>query len=292
MKDPYTVLGVPRDADADTIRKAFRKLARKHHPDKSKAEDAEERFKEISAAHELLSDPEKRALYDRFGEAGLRAGGDPRRPGAGQGMPPGGMEDILEALFGGGVRTGRRRTSRGANQRARLAIDLMTAIMGGERRLRVGRPGGRHESLTVKIPAGVGDGDTLRLRGQGHPPPGGGTCGDLHVQLRVRSHPLLRRRGDDLELDVPITVLESMEGGSATVPTPTGAVKLTIPRGARSGQRMRLRGRGVQRPGRPGDLYVILRVAAPEPTEDPGVLAAARALEQAYVQPVRQDLQL
>lgn len=287
MKDPYAVLGVPRDADADAIRKAYRGLARKHHPDVSDAPDAEARFKEISAAHALLSDPEKRQLYDRFGEAGLRAGGDPTRGGAGAGFGGPGFDDILESLFGG-----RRGPVSGQDVRMRTTVDLLTAVRGGEITVGVPQPHGPPNHLKVKVPAGLADGTRMRLRGQGRPPRGGGPCGDLLLEIAVAPHPLLRRHGDDLELDLPITVYEALTGATVTVPTPHGDVRVGVPAGARAGQRLRVKGRGVVRDDRAGDLFLVLRVAAPDPTEDPGVLAAAAALEPAYLRPVRADLTL
>jgi curved DNA-binding protein len=290
MHDPYSVLGVPRDADVDSIRRAYRRLARTHHPDVNDAPEAETRFKEVGAAYAILSNPEKRRLFDRFGEAGLRAGGDPAQ-GSPHGQPfAGDFDDLLDSLFGGG--RGHRGPMPGRDVKLRLTIGLLLAVTGGEAVAHVPQPRGRPEEVSIRVPAGVEDGARLRLPGRGHPPPAGGPCGDLIVEIRVAAHALLRRCGDDLELDLPITVLEALEGATVGAPTPTGDVRVGVPRGARNGQRLRLRGRGVQKPGSAGDLYLVLRVAAPDATDDPGVLAAARALEAAYRTPVRADLTL
>jgi DnaJ-class molecular chaperone len=295
MRDPYSVLGVPRNADADAIRKAYKKLARQWHPDVNKSSGAEERFKQINAAYDILGDETKRANFDRYGEASTRAGFDPRQAGGfGGGMGGfdfgGGVDvdDLLGSLFGAGGRSGPRR---GRDQTLELHVDFMTVVLGGRPKVSVRRPDGRAESLDVPIPAGASDGGKVRLRGQGLPPRGGGPCGDLLVKLSVRPHPVLRRDGDDLEMDVPITVLEALQGASITVPTPTGDVKLKVPAGASSGTRMRIRGRGVQRKGRPGDLYLVLRPEVPATASDE-VLAAARALEEAYDGDVRGELRL
>ncbi|HHO54666.1 MAG TPA: hypothetical protein ENK18_28265 [Deltaproteobacteria bacterium] len=295
MRDPYSVLGVDRRADADTIRKAYRKLARQWHPDINREPGAEERFKEINAAYEILGDVEKRRMWDRFGEASTRPGFDASRTrswqGAGQGPGFSGevdFEDLLGSFFGGGFERGPRR---GSDQQLELTIDLLTTVRGGERSITIRRPDGRRETLNVPIPAGASDGGKVRLKGQGLPPRGGGPCGDLIVRLRVTEHPLLKRIDDDLELEVPITVLEAIRGGTITVPTPTGDIRLTLPAGVRSGTRMRVRGRGVQRRGAAGDLYVVIRPTVPAST-DPEVLTAAERIELAYTTDPRADLKL
>jgi curved DNA-binding protein len=300
MPDPYDVLGVDRGADADTIRKAYRKLAKEWHPDLNKAPLAEKRFKQINSAYDVLGDAEKRRLYDEFGEASTRPGFDPARHRAWRGgRAPGGfagggaggidMEDLLGSMFGGGAYE--RAPRRGVDQSIELTVDFMATVLGGERVISVRRPDGTTERLRVPIPPGARDGGKVRLRGQGLPPRGGGPCGDVVVILRVLEHPHLRRDEDDLEMDVPITVLEALRGASITVPTPTGDVRLTVPSGVRSGTRMRIRGRGIQKKGTPGDLYLILRPVVPE-SDDPEVLAAAEQLEAAYATPVRGDLRL
>lgn len=313
MRNAYDVLGVARDADQDTIRKAYKKLAKKFHPDLNKSKEAVEKFKEINGAYDAVGDEDKRKLYDEFGEASTRPGFDAAQHrqytrGGGGPMPGGGfaggfggnpdidfgsgagMDDILGQLFGEGRFSGGRRGARGRDQQATLEIDAMLAIRGGETTILMPRPGGQTETLKVRIPAGVKDGGTLHLAGQGLPPPTGGACGDLHIKLRVPEHPLLRRVGDDLEMDVPITVLEALAGAAITVPTPTGDVKVTVPAGVTPGQRLRLRGRGIQKSS-PGDLYLVLRPTVPV-TSDAEVIAAAERIQKAYARDVRADLTL
>jgi curved DNA-binding protein len=302
MRNPYDVLGVAKDADADTIRKAYRKLAREFHPDVNRDPKAEAKLKEINAANEIISDETKRKNWDEFGEASTQSGfdGDKARAwraqaGAGRGSPYGGMDfdfggatdmdDLLSGMFAGG---GASRTRRGRDQRAKVRIDPMVALKGGEVSLRLERPNGETEPLSFKVPAGAANGGKIKLRGQGLPPRGGGPCGDLVLELDVAEHPLFRRDGDDLEIDVPITVFEAMKGGPITVTTPSGDVKLTIPAGSTNGTRLRIRGKGVPKPT-PGDLYLVLRPTVPT-TTDPALLAAAEALEAAYATPVRANL--
>ncbi len=302
MRNPYDVLGVARDATADTIRKAYKNLARKYHPDRNKAPEADAQFKEVNAANDIIGDENKRKLWDEFGEVSTKPGFDAnqarawaKQGGAGGGFPGGGfpgaggfgfggdvdMEDVLGAFFSGG---GARRPRKGRDQQAELEIDPLLSFIGGETRLQLGRPSGT-ETLTVRIPAGVRDGGTLTLKGQGYPPPGGGPCGDLRLKLRIPEHPLWRRDGDDLEMDVPLTILEAIQGAAVPIPTPTGELKATIPPNS-AGARIRLRGKGVQKPGRPGDLYLRTKVIPPQ-SSDAAVLAAAEVLEQAYTQNVR-----
>jgi DnaJ-class molecular chaperone len=198
------------------------------------------------------------------------------------------MDDILASVFALDARA-RAAGRRGEHQTITLSVDPLIAIRGGDTTVEVRRPTGRSDRLKVRIPAGARDGGKLRLRGQGLPPPGGGPCGDLLIRLKVPDHPSLRRDGDDLEIDVPITVLEAIRGARITVPTPSGDVPVTVPPGALPGQRLRVAGQGVQRPASPGDLYLILRPTLPQ-SDDPTVLAAAEALERAYGGDVRADL--
>ncbi|MEZ4319971.1 MAG: DnaJ C-terminal domain-containing protein [Myxococcota bacterium] len=280
MRTPYEILGVPRTASDADIKKAFRKLARELHPDRNKAPDAEARFKEANRAHEILSDPEKRKLYDEFGDAGLQSGFDPemaRRYGGRGGFTAGAqdfdVEDLLGSLFGRGAR-GRQGPPA---MRADLVVDFRTAALGGERELSFGD--GR--SMKVRIPPGVNDGGTLRLRGQA---PGGG---DLLLALHVEPDPAFVRDGDDLQVTLPVTVGEVLLGARVDVPTLEGAVKLSIPAGSQNGQKLRLRGKGIQRRNRPpGDLYVTLDVRLPE-NLDADARKAVETLERAYGRSVR-----
>jgi len=305
MTDPYATLGVDKTADANAIRKAYRKLARRYHPDVNKDPKAEERFKEINAANEVLSDPERRKLWDEFGELSTRPGFDAAQARAFRsgGMPRGGgaqwdfgnfagsdvdMEDLLGGMFGRGGYE--RMPRRGADQQVGIAIDFLTAVLGGERTITIRRPDGTTQTLKVPLPAGAKDGGKVRLKGQGMPSRSGGPAGDLLVVLEIAEHPLLRRDGDDLEMHLPVTVLEALKGATITVPTPTGDVKVTVPAGVAAGKRLRLKGRGVQKK-HPGDLYLVIEIVVPQ-TADPDALDAAKRLDEFYDSDVRADLEL
>ena len=388
-EDLYKLLDVPRTASQDEIKKAYRKLARKYHPDVNPGKkDAEEKFKQVSGASEILSDKRKRALYDEFGEDAAKFNFDDKKAEAyrayrnqatgnghsGGGMPfpdfdvGGGGEgvdlgDLFGELFGrsrGGEAGGRGRgrppqgPSRGEDLTTRLHVGLKDAVMGTERALSVSRPGrckkcdGKGEvgkvstcatckgsgrvrqgrgpvafmgacptcggtgkaaqpcdgcggsglveetqRVTVKIPAGVQTGSRIRLGGQGAAGARGGPAGDLMIETEVDPHPLVRREGDDLSLDVPVTVPEAMFGAQVQVPTFGGEVTVTIPEGSQSGRRLRLKGQGVpslKGKGR-GDLYLSLRVVLPE-NPSPEVKAAAKSLAEAYSGDVRADIKL
>ena len=277
MTDPYQTLGVAKDASPEDIRRAYRKLAKKHHPDLNPGNKAaEDTFKAVSAANELLSDPEKRARFDR-GE--IDAAGEARqeRPSyrsyadmggmAGgarySNMGEAGMSDIFADLFAH-VNEGRggARPQRGRDANYSLAVDFPDAITGAQQRLTL--PDGR--TLDVRVPPGMEDGQTLRLRGQGNEGALGGGRGDALIEVHVRPHRFFRREGDDVLIEVPITLKEAVLGGRVTVPTVTGPVALTVPKRSDSGTVLRLRGRGVAARGtRPaGDQLVTLRVVLPD----------------------------
>jgi len=281
-QDPYAELGVSRSAAPDDIRKAFRKLAKQLHPDRNPDDKAaEERFKRVSAAFDILGDPEKKAKFDRGeidadgretmrgGSWGPGGGGGGGPWGARQGGFGGGrfeepdFEDILGEVFGarGGFRGGRGFSSRGADVRARLEIDLEDAINGGVKRIAFAD--GR--TLDVTIPKGAAEGQTLRLKGQGQPGRGG-QAGDALIELAVRPHPIFRREGADLHMDLPVSVPDAVLGGKVDAPTPDGTVSLKVPKGSNSGAVMRLKGRGAVDPanGRRGDLFARLTVALPD----------------------------
>jgi DnaJ-class molecular chaperone len=280
--DPYKELGVPRTASADEIKKAFRKLAKEHHPDRNTGDKkAEERFKRISGAFELLGDEAKRKRFDsgeidadgneQFrGFPGGGAGG--ARPGAGPGAGFGGRfegvdrEDIFDMFGsrGGGGGAGGGFPGRGGGDvRSRLEIDLEDAVRGTTRRVTFSD--GR--TLDVTIPKGAGEGQVLRLRGQGQPGRGNGPAGDALIELAIKAHPLYRREGADLHMDLPISVPDAVLGAKVDAPTPDGPVSLTVPKHANSGAILRLRGRGAVNPetGKRGDLFARLMIALPDP---------------------------
>jgi len=273
-KDLYQQLGVSRTADAETIRRAYRKLAKDLHPDRNPGDNgAEDRFKSINAAFDVLGDPEKRSKYDRGEidadgrETGFGRGGFGGGAGNGAGRFEGGdFDEILGQMFGGGGPFGAmggasRSASRGSDVRARLEIDLEEAILGGKKRIAFSD--GR--TVEVSIPAGASDGQTLRLKGQGAQGRGGAP-GDAMIELAIRPHPLFRREGADLHLDLPISIPDAVLGAKVEAPTPDGAVTLTVPKGATSGKVLRLKGRGAADPegGGRGDLFVRLELALPE----------------------------
>lgn len=294
-QDFYDVLGVPRTATVDEIKKAYKKLARKYHPDLNPGnKQAEDKFKAISEAYSVLSDEKKRAAYDRFGNAegmpnvdwgtgGGPTGGIPweeilrnfdarqggRRGGAGAG--PGGVgggafgfEDIFGDLFGGGRRGGRARGAPGADVEVAVEIPFLLAVQGGARDISVD-VGGRVENVHLKVPAGMKDGARIRIPGRGGPGQHGGPAGDLMIVARVLPHPVLTRDGDDLHIDVPVTVGEAALGASIEVPTLKGTRKLKIPAGTQGGQKVRIAGEGVpRREGGAGDYYVHIQIAIPK----------------------------
>jgi len=272
-KDYYEVLGVPRDVSQDEIRRAYRKLAREYHPDLNRESDAEERFKEVGEAYEVLSDPDKRDRYDRLGaqwRARDRASGGGNfedffdREGVGGDVRvefgDGGFSEFFERLFGDGVPP----TSgplRGLDREAVLELSLEDALAGGRRRLSL--EDGR--SLDVNIPAGVRDGQRIRLADQGAAGRDGGPSGDLYLRVRLKPHPTFRRRGDDLDLDLPVAPWEAALGATVPVPTLTGTAHVRVPAGSSSGRRLRLRGRGLPKQGGGhGDLHAIVRITVPK----------------------------
>lgn len=296
-KDLYAVLGVQRGASQDEIRQSYRKLARELHPDVRPGDKAaEDRFKEVSAAYSVLQDERKRKLYDEFGEVALQAGFDEQKAeqlrsmgGAGRFFDwgswqseaysdfsqEGGFEDLLGSILGGRMRGAvPRGPRRGRDVEAQVEIDLPLAVRGGATTLVMS---GR-DRVEVKVPAGIRDGQSLRLQGLGEPGRNGGPAGDLFVKVRVGEHPAYRREGDDLMVDVPVTVHEALEGGKVRFQGPSGEVTLTIPPGTQSGRQLRLRGLGVA--GR-GNLIARVVVVVPE-RKDPRLLELARELGKFY----------
>ncbi|HVN86042.1 MAG TPA: molecular chaperone DnaJ [Candidatus Binatia bacterium] len=373
-EDLYAALGVTRSASADDIKKAYRKLARKYHPDVNPGNKvAEEKFKSISRAHDVLSDPNKRKLYDEFGEAGLQAGFDPARAreyAAWQGrgtqadfgdafaQQPGtryhSFEDVFGDIFGAGAASSG--PARGSDAEHEVQIAFLDAVRGVSTTLSVERTdtcsvcggsgqqrgagtrqcpecGGRGqiraaqgpmafvrtcprcngageiglqscsacggggqtrrtERLAVRIPPGVDNGSRVRVAGKGGPGYGGGPPGDLYLAVRVTPHPLLERRGDDLYLDVPVTVGEAARGGQITVPTPDGDVRVKIPPGSQSGRALRVRGHGVphRSGGGRGDLYLRVMIHVPDHGAPERLKSAIDAIDAAYASDLRAGL--
>jgi DnaJ-class molecular chaperone len=278
-QDLYAALGVSRQASEDEIRKAYRKLARQHHPDVNPNDKkAEERFKEISYAYDVLSDPEKRARYDEFGTQGLAPGFDPEQARAYRRWSEGArrspiheefaegidLEDLLSRLGGEGrfARSEwRSMPLRGRDAHAEIEVELRDAALGGEVRVQV-----EGRALRIKVPPGSDDGTRIRLAGQGEPGFEDGEPGDLYLTLRVRPHPLFRREGDDLTLDLPVSIPELVLGAEVEVPTLEGSATTRIPPHSKAGQRLRLRGMGVAKgKGARGDLYARLVAELPDP---------------------------
>lgn len=304
-KDYYKTLGLERDADKATIKKAYRKLARKYHPDVSKEHDAESRFKDVSEAYNVLKDEEKRASYDQLG-ANWQAGQDFHTPpgweqsyaGASHGQQrytsaAGGFDasDFFESLFGQGgfqggpghgAYAGHARQPSGQDQHATVQIELQDAFHGTTRQLSLSEPtrGGdgqlinKQRTLQVKIPKGITQGQTMRLKGQGVSGPGGGARGDLYLEIHFKPHALYQVDGKDISLELPVTPWEAALGGAVEVPLPDGkSVKLTLPAGSDSGKQFRLKGKGI--PAKvPGNLVVTLKIVAPAADSD--------ALKEAY----------
>jgi molecular chaperone DnaJ len=368
-RDYYKILGVPRSASNDEIRKAYRKLARKYHPDINPGnKDAENKFKDISVAHEVLSDSKKRKLYDEFGEAGLASGFDPEKArayqqwqdqsastGGSYSFDVGDLGDLfgdLGGLFGGRGQVRRSGPSNGQDIEATLDIEFLDAVRGFQTTLSLQRPIAcetcrgsgskgiatcpvcngsgsqfinqgssrirrtcrrcsgtgqlpgeacptcagngrvfRTERVTVNIPPGAETGKRIRVPGKGEGGLQGGAAGDLYIVPRVRAHPLLTRAGADITMELPITVGEAVRGATIEVPTPAGQVKVRVPAGAQSGQRLRIAGKGVQAHGNTpaGNLYLRLMIHVPKDDIRQDLL---ETIDKAYSQDIRKDIRL
>jgi DnaJ-class molecular chaperone len=273
--DPYEILGVPHGASDDQIRKAYLKLVKELHPDVNPSKAAEERFKKVTAAHEILGDTERRRQFDS-GE--IDATGEPRRPSW---RPQGGgargrggpifedFGDVFSDIFSGQGRGGGMRggfSARGRDVRYTLDVDFLESVQGAKKRVTLPDNG----VLDLNVPEGVGDGQVLRLRGRGEPGVAGGEAGDALVEIRVRSHRDFRREGDDILIDLPITIDEAVLGGKVEAPTPSGRVQLTIPKGTNSGQVLRLKGKGVRNAATSstGDALVTIKIVLPETIDE------------------------
>lgn len=285
FKDYYKILGVVADADKTAIKAAYRKLARKYHPDVSQETDAEERFKEVAEAYEVLKDPEKRAEYDelrRYGRHGKTFEPPPDWQSAGgfsgHASFDGDFSDFFDAIFGGGRKAQRPHGGagegfghRGRDIELELPIFLEDTLSEESQPVSFEVPdvdaGGhlvhRRKTLNVKIPAGVGDGERIRLKGQGAPGIAGGPSGDLYLRVRLVPHPLFDVEGHNLIITVPLAPWEAALGAKIRVPTLSGHIQLTIPAGSQTGQRLRIRGKGLPGHGHRGDLYAVLKVVMP-----------------------------
>lgn len=293
-RDYYEVLSVSKEADPAEIKKAYRKLARKYHPDVNKAPDAQTRFAEVQQAYEVLGDPEKKRLYDQFGHAGVERGGDPAGGGGFRQGPgrtytgpdgfsyrvdsdggPVNLDDVFAQFFGGGGpgmgsrgRAGRQRAQAppepGADITHELSVPFMTAAKGGSIRLRVA-----DQTLDVRIPPAMPDGGKLRLRGKGLPSYQGGPQGDLLLTVHVDPHPYFRRDGMDLLLEVPLAMDEAVFGTEVSIPTLEGHATIKVPPGTGSGKKLRLKGAGLaDAKGTKGDLYAVVKVDVPTALSD------------------------
>lgn len=288
-EDFYSILGISKSASDDDIQKAYRKMARKHHPDMNPDDPkAKERFQAVQKAYDVLSDPQKRELYDRYGSSfeGVAGGGyGPRASHAGGGGggqthfeevdlsqifgerfgtdAGGGFTDLFRQFTRGG-RRGSRTASRGRDVQYELQIPFQTAVRGGQAQVLVQRASGGQETISVKIPAGIEDGRKIRLRSQGEESPSGGERGDLLIIVRVAPHPYFQRREQHLEVKVPITLTEAVDGAAIDIPTPDGTISLKVPPGSSSGRKLRVRGHGVVGKDKSrGDLIVELQIVLP-----------------------------
>jgi DnaJ-class molecular chaperone len=279
--DPYQILGVPRGASDEDIRRAYLKLVKELHPDVNPSRTAEERFKKVTGAHDILGDPQRRRQFDA-GE--IDAMGEPRRytarehAGAGRGGARGrgpifeDFGDIFSDLFSGGTGAGGRAGQRGGfvprgrDVRYTLEIDFVEGVLGAKKRVTLPDGG----VLDLNVPEGMSDGQVLRLRGRGQPSPAGGEAGDALVEIRVRPHRDFKRQDDDILVELPITIDEAVLGAKVEVPTVGGRVQLTIPKGTSSGQVLRLKGKGVKNntTGIVGDELVTVRIVLPDVIDD------------------------
>lgn len=293
-RDFYDILGVPRAASVDEIRRAHRKLARQYHPDVNKSPDAAARFAEIQEAYDVLSDDEKRKQYDTFGRAGVSgaAGAGAARTGWSGGGTPGvefDMDDlgsVFDAFFGSrgsrsastsrSARAHRAQPRKGSDIRLDITVEFTIAALGGTRTVRFADPARGDRTLDITIPRAISSGSTLRLKGEGEPAPPGGQPGDLLVTVAIAPHPLFKRgkpaepdeQSLDLSFDLPVTIAEAVAGARIDIPTLGGTVGLSVPPGTSSGRTLRLKGRGIEdRSGSKGDLYAVVHIVVPDGRE-------------------------
>ena len=299
--DFYKVLGIKRDASESEIQDAYREMARKYHPDLNPDDKkAKEKFQAVQRAYEVLNDPQQRELYDRYGSSFDKVGAGPGGPGGpggagrhpGSGFPGGGfggggeinLDEFLNERFGGAAGGGgfadlfrqftggagsaggpsAARKTNGASLRHELEVPFQTAVQGGEARINIRRQNGKTESIDVRIPAGIEDGKKIRLRGQGEPSPNGGKPGDILITVRSARHPWFERNGKNLEIRVPITLQEAVQGATIDVPTPKGEISLKVPPATSSGKKLRVKGFGVPCKDGDGDLYAEIQIVLPD----------------------------
>lgn len=322
MQDLYEVLGVQRGAPVEDIKRSYRRLVRECHPDLNPSRSAERRFKAVSQAYSVLSDPDQRALYDEFGSEALQPGFDAvaarhwkrtqqerRNPHQGDFGDMSAFSDIFSSIFddppedpasgsaSNGVHTddlgfgsGRKQPTEAQDEHVEATLNPLISFTGGSTTVSVVRANGRTESLRIRVQAGVRSGDTVQIPGGGGSSVPWGPPSDLVVTLNIPDHPLLRRKGDDLEMDVPVTLLEAVQGGVITVPTPTGLAQVNLPPNC-AGAKLRLRNRGVQRASGPGHLILHLRPQLPDRI-DAEIIDACRSIERAYSGDIRDALRL
>jgi len=309
FKDYYAVLGVEASATQEEIKRAYRKLARKYHPDVSKEPDAEARFKDVAEAYEALNDAEKRAAYDDVGKRHKQGEAFSPPPGWDSGFEFSGRggdgtggtgdfdhSDFFESLFGRQAAGSRGRSAQraqgpvtGQDHHAKVSIDLLDSYRGGQRSISMrvpqqdasGRMAMQERQLDVNIPKGIRDGQHLRLSGQGEPGHSGGPAGDLYLEISIAPHPPFRVDGRDVYLDLPVAPWEAALGASVTVPTPDGDVQLSVPAGSTAGRKLRLKGKGLPSTP-PGNLYAVLQLALP-PADTEAALAGYREMEKAFI---------
>ena len=301
-EDYYKLLGVSPSASTDEIQKSYRKQARKFHPDLHADKDEKEKkrvlqkFQQIQQAYETLSDPKKRKMYDQFGSSyeQMGGGGNPFGGGGnpfggaggidlsslfGGGGGGGGFEDMFRQMGGGGAPGGRNQPpAKGSDVEQEITVPFAVAVKGGKHQLGISR-NGKSEKLDVSIPAGIESGKKVRLRGQGNPGPG--QPGDMLVTVKVAGHPVYARKGLNLLVDVPITILEAVQGAKIDLPTPHGTLVLTVPAGTSSGKTLRLKGMGIKTKDRSGDLLVTLQIGVPAETTEQD-LATLKQLSETW----------
>lgn len=315
-EDYYAMLGVQRRATAEEIQKAYRNLARKYHPDLNPDDkEAKEKFKAIQQAYEVLSDPQKRELYDQYGSAYESMGGAPggqRGPFTGQWRTTGdagsfedidlsqifgqdydggagGFSDLFRQFTGRSAGRARRGTSAppqtGSHIQHQLQVPFRTAVSGGTAQLSVRRQNGKIETINVKIPAGIEDGKKIRLRGQGEPGPRGTKPGDILITVRVAAHPQYHRQGRDLIVRVPVRLDEAIHGAKVDVPTPKGTISLTVPAGTSSGKRLRIKGHGVPTESGAGDLFAEIYIVLPDTIDEAAKELASKIADDYHTNP-------